>query len=52
MNQSTGPGQSFLAGFPGLNLITLIVLALLALLIGALLGIGVALRARKVTQGK
>jgi hypothetical protein len=46
--QSSGP----LAGFPGLNLVTLYVFAGVALLMGILLGIGVALRAKKLVAGK
>ena len=45
-------GQDWLAGFPGLNLITLYLTAGLALAIGVLLGVGVALRARKVRVAK
>lgn len=49
---SSTPGQSILAGFPGLNLITLYICAGVALLIGIILGVGVALRSKKLTTGK
>ena len=42
-----GSSNNFLAGFPGLNLITLIVTSGIALAIGVVLGVGVALRDRK-----
>jgi len=50
--QSSGTGTSWFAGFPGLNLVTLVVFACVALVLGILLGIGVALRARKLGAGK
>ena len=51
-SQSSGPTSSWLSGFPGLNVTTLEIFAGTALLIGVLLGIGVALRARKPVVGK
>jgi hypothetical protein len=50
--QSTGTGSNWFAGFPGLNLVTLVVFACVALVLGILLGIGVALRARKLVTQK
>ena len=50
--QSSATGPSFFAGFPGLNLATLVVFACVALVLGILLGIGVALRARKLVPQK
>ena len=50
--QSSSPGTNWFAGFPGLNLVTLIVFACVALALGILLGVGVALRARKLGAGK
>jgi len=51
-NTQSGSGSDLLAGFPGLNLVTLYIFAGVALAIGILLGIGVALRARKLVVRK
>jgi hypothetical protein len=51
-SSQASPGQNWFEGFPGLNLVTLYVTAGLALAIGAILGIGVALRARKARAAK
>lgn len=50
--QSGGTGTSWLKGFPGLNLVTLYIFAGLALVLGILLGVGAALRARKLVARK
>ena len=45
-------GSNWLTGFPGLNLVTLEIFAGVALIVGVLLGIGAAFRAKKVGASK
>jgi len=49
---SSPSAGNWLAGFPGLNLVTLEMFAGVALLVGLLLGVGAALRAKKLVAGK